>query len=102
MVLLQRPLHDAWLHPDLNTIRDNCVGEFTFVQWLWFWLFVRESLVPDKCVGENSLCLNGYGIGFSSGSPCFRIPPYISAMHMFICFHVTDFVLKSMNLIACL
>ena len=45
-------------------------GEFSLAQWLWYWLINRAVLV--------------------------RIPPgsYISAMHLFISFFVTDFVRK--------
>ena len=60
-----RPLLQAWLLPDLITI-------------------------PNNCVVENSLQLSGYGIGFSSRRP----RSYNSAMHLLICFFVTDFVLK--------
>ena len=42
-----RPLLQALLLPDLNTI-------------------------PNNCVGENSLWLSGYGIGFSSRHPWFN------------------------------
>ena len=40
-----RPLFQAWLLPDLNTI-------------------------PNNCVGKNSLWLSGYCIGFSTRRPC--------------------------------
>ena len=66
-----RPLFQAWLLPDLNT-------------------------VPNNCVRENSLQLSGYGIGFSNQGGLVRnlSEPYISAMHLFISFFVTDFVHK--------
>ena len=43
-------------------------GEFSLAQWLWYWLFVQASLV--QILSE----------------------PYLSAMHLFICFFVADFV----------
>ena len=59
----------AWLLPDLNTI-------------------------PDNYVRENSHWLSGYGIGFwYTRSLVWILPgPYFSAMHLFICFFVRDFV----------
>ena len=42
-----RPLLQAWLLPDLNTI-------------------------PNNCVRENSLWLSGYGISLSTGRPWFE------------------------------
>ena len=66
-----RPLLQAWLLPDLNTKSNNCVR-------------------------ENSLKLRGNGIGFWCTRSLVRIlpAPYISAMHLFICFLVTDFICK--------
>ena len=48
----------------------TALGEFSLAQWLWYWLINRAALV--------------------------RIPQgsYISAMHLFISFFVTDFVRK--------
>ena len=48
------------------------------------------------CVVENSLLLSGYGIGFWCTRSLVRIlpGPYISAIHLFICLFVTDFVCK--------
>ena len=48
----------------------NCIWEFSLAQWLWYRLFVQAYLVQTL-------------------SRC-----YISAMHLFICFFVTDFVRK--------
>ena len=47
--------------------------------------------------GENSLYLSGFGIGFWCTRSLVQIlpGPYISAMRLFICFFVTDFVHKS-------
>ena len=69
--MLGRPILQAWLFPDLNTI-------------------------PNNCVRENSLYLSSYGIDFRCTKSLVRILPgrYISAMHLFICFIVTDFVCK--------
>ena len=64
-----RPLLQAWLHPDSNTI-------------------------PNNCVKENSLWLNGYGIGVSSGHTRFEfcpIPvflPYICLL--FLCYGLSS------------
>ena len=64
-----KPLLQAWLLPDLNTIPNNCVRENSLLaQWLWYWLFNQATLVK------------------------IRPRPYISAMHLFISFFVTDFV----------
>ena len=66
-----RPLLQAWLLPDLNTIPNNCVGENSLkLSGLSYWLFVQASLV--------------------------QIPSrsYISAMHLLIYFSVTHFVRK--------
>ena len=67
-----RPLLQAWLLPSFNTI-------------------------PNNCVRDNSLQLCGYCIGFSCTRSLIRIlpGPYISAMHLFICFFVTDFIRKA-------
>ena len=51
-----------------NTLQ--LVGEFSLVQWLWYWLFNQVALV--QILSE----------------------PYISAMHLFIYFFVTNFVRK--------
>ena len=59
-----RPLFQAWLLPDLNTIPNNCVRVNSLS------VFGRASLV--QILSES----------------------YISAMHLFICFFVTDFVRK--------
>ena len=58
-----RPLLQAWLLPDLNTI-------------------------PSNCVREDSLSLSGYGIGFWGTRYLVRIlsRPYISASHLFLCY----------------
>ena len=64
----------AWLLPDLNTLRNNCVRKNSFLLfWLWYWVFVQTSLVqiPSKS--------------------------YISAMHLLIGFYVTDFVRKTLD-----
>ena len=45
--VLGRPLLQAWLLPDLNTILNNCIG-------------------------QNSLWLSGYGIGFPTRLPWFK------------------------------
>ena len=64
-----RPLHQAWLLSDLHTI-------------------------PNNCFMKNSPQLSGYGIGFWCTRSLVQIlpGPYISAMHLFICLFVTDFV----------
>ena len=63
-----RPLLQAWLLPDLNTI-------------------------PNICVREHSLQLSGF---WCTRSLVRTLPrPYISAMHLFICFFVIDFVCKT-------
>ena len=69
------PLLQAWLLPDLNT-------------------------KPNNCVRENSLWFSGYGIGIWCTRSLVRIllGSYISAMHLFICFIVTDFVRKTMDI----
>ena len=64
----------AWLLPNLNTIPNNFVGEVSLAPWLWYLLFfVQASLV--QILSES----------------------YISAMHLFICFFVTDFVRKNLH-----
>ena len=59
----ERPLLQAWLLPDLNTIANNCVR-------------------------ENSLWLSGYGIGFSSMAGIAGSNPvqilYFCLVHVFI------------------
>ena len=45
-------------------------GEFSLAQWLWYWLFIQASLVQ---ILSRS---------------------YISDMHLFICFFVTNFFRK--------
>ena len=65
-----RPLLQAWLFPDLNTI-------------------------PNNCVRENSLKLSGYGIGFSSRRPWFKSCPdfiFLSCIYSFISLLRTLFV----------
>ena len=49
-------------------------GEFSLAQWLWYWLFVQASLVQIL----SRSC--------------------ISAMHLFICVFVMDFVRKTCNI----
>ena len=67
-----KPLLQAWLLPDLNTI-------------------------PNNCVRENSVQLGGYGIGFWCTRSLVQIlpGPHLPAMHLFICFFVTDFACKT-------
>ena len=65
-----RPLLQAWLLPDLNTI-------------------------PNNCIRENSLELSGYGIGFSSESPWFESRPdltFLSCIRSFVSLLRTLFV----------
>ena len=56
------------------------------------WLLLDLDTIPDSCVGKNSLELSSYGIGFWCMRSLVRIlsRPYISAMHLFICFFVTE------------
>ena len=65
--VLGRPLLQAWLLPDLNTIPDNCV---------------RENLFSSVVMV----------LAFQPGGP-YSNPSehYISAMHLLISFFVTDF-----------
>ena len=39
-----RPLLEAWLLPDLNTIPNYCVREreLSLALWLWYWLLVLK------------------------------------------------------------
>ena len=67
-----RPLLQAWLLPDLDTI-------------------------PNNCVKKNSLSRTGYGTGFSSRHPWFKSRPALIFLHLFICFFVTDFVRKKIS-----
>ena len=70
----RRLLH-AWLHLDQNIILNKCAGgEFSLAKWLWYWLCVQDSEVR-----------------IPTG------PPYIFAMHLFVCFFVTDFVGKEFD-----
>ena len=63
-----RPLFQARLLPNLNTI-------------------------PNNSVKENSLSLSSYGIGFSTKRHWFKsCPNVIFLLHLFISFFVTDFV----------
>ena len=59
-------------------------------------LLPNLNAIPNNCIRENSLQLNGYGIGFWCKRSLIRIlpEPHISAMHLFIGFFVTDFVPK--------
>ena len=61
------------------------------------WLLHDLNIIPNSYTRENSLWLSGYGIGFSCTRSLVRIlpGPCISAMHLFICFFVTDFVCKT-------
>ena len=58
------------------------------------WLLPDLHTIPNNCVRENSL--SGYGVGFRCVRSLVRIASktYISAMHLFICFFVKDFVRK--------
>ena len=57
----------------------------------------RFKFKSDNCVRGNSLLLSGYGTGSCCTRSLVRIlpEPYISAMHLLICFFVTDFVHKN-------
>ena len=52
------------------------------------------NTTPNNCVRENSLWLSANGIGIWS---LVRIlpEPYISVMHLFICFFVTDLYVRT-------
>ena len=50
-----------------------CWGEFSWAQWLWYWLFNQVALI--QILSE----------------------PYISAMHLFISFCVTNFICEMAN-----
>ena len=50
-------------------------GDFSVALWLWYWLFVQASQVQ--------ILFTSYG----------------SAMHLFICFFVTDFVRKNVSVV---
>ena len=54
------------------------------------------NTIPNNCFRQNSLQLSGYGVGFWCTKSLVRtLPkPYISAMYLFICFLVTEFVRK--------
>ena len=69
----------------------HCYGRPLLQAWL------LPDTIPNNCVGENSPLLSGYGTSFWCTSSLIRILPgsYISAMHLFICFLVMDFVRKS-------
>ena len=77
-------------HPDKQHFL--CYGRLL----LHAWLLPNLSTISYNCVRENSLQLSGYGIGFwCTRSPVLILPgPCISAMHLFICFFVTDYVCK--------
>ena len=55
---------------DISTRHCRHPGRSQIPRWLWYWLFVQASLV--RTLSES----------------------HISAMHLFICFFVTDFVRK--------
>ena len=61
------------------------------------WLLPDLKTIPNNWIRENSLLLSGYGIGFWCTRSLVQIlpEPYISAMHLFICFFVMDFVCKN-------
>ena len=65
-----RPLLKARLLPDLNKYLTTALGRTQTSQWLWDWLLVH--VVPGSIPSK----------------------PYISGMHFFICFFVTDIVRK--------
>ena len=69
-----RPLLFAKLQPGLNTIPNNCVRENSPAQWLWYWPFFWAFYVR---------ILPG---------------PRISAMHLFICSFVMDFIRKKISI----
>ena len=59
-VLLGRGLLQARLHPDLNTIPNNCVREFSLAQCLWHWFFyapVSKDLGGKLFYRCPSVCL---------------------------------------------
>ena len=61
--------------PIFTSISFSCYGtplfqEFSLAQWLWYWLFNQAALVQILS------------------------KPYISAMHLFISFFITNFVVR--------
>ena len=56
----------------------------------------RANTIPDNGVRENSIELSVYGSGFWCPRSQVRIlpGPYMSTVHLLICFFVTDFVHK--------
>ena len=68
-----RPLLQAWLFPDLNTI-------------------------PNNCVRVNSIWLSGYGIGFLSRRPWFKSCPdllFLPCIYSFVCVFFFFFLLRT-------
>ena len=74
------------------TLKGGVLRETTLPSWL----LPDSNTIPKNCIRENAPKLRGYGIGFWCTRLLVRILPrlYISAMHLFICFFVTDFVRK--------